>query len=335
MEEERLWKFRKPEWLNSVHVRNSGVYGAGALFSLAFYIMLDSAVWSHSARNGSNVHVHFVDWLPLVFSSLGMLIINSVEKQRLSADSFSYSGSGVAWKARVVLFLGFAALAGGMAGGVTVFVLKFIVPGVGMPALSMGIENVVSNALVGVSSVVLWVSQNMEDEYSYNLSLHIQMAERPRGTNGAVSRARPSAAPVRRNLFQSQLTRRPTPSSSNSAETVRLEGETSRESTDIVPRDHNGNHILEFPPTLALLDDGDEPPPDEHQELESEIARGSDSAWRKQFGIIRLITVQLLIDQKVSLTTVACCWSPGYLFARYRSPGISKSKYESQGRRIG
>lgn len=111
--------------------------------------MLDSAVWSKSARNGSNVHVKFVDWLPLVFSSLGMLIINSVEKQRLSADSFSYSGSGVAWKARVVLFLGFAALAGGMAGGVTVFVLKFVVPGVGMPALGMGIENLVSNALVG------------------------------------------------------------------------------------------------------------------------------------------------------------------------------------------
>jgi hypothetical protein len=156
--------------------------------------MLDSAVWSKSARNGSNVHVKFVDWLPLVFSSLGMLIINSVEKQRLSADSFSYSGSGVAWKARVVLFLGFAALAGGMAGGVTVFVLKFVVPGVSMPALGMGIENLVSNALVGVryvchvlvmltcyncdealiwppSSVVLWVSQNMEDEYSYNLSI--------------------------------------------------------------------------------------------------------------------------------------------------------------------
>lgn len=111
--------------------------------------MLDSAVWSKSAKNGSNVHVKFVDWLPLIFSSLGMLIINSVEKQRLSTDSFSYSGSGVAWKARVVLFLGFAALAGGMAGGVTVFVLKFVVPGVGMPALSMGIENLVSNALVG------------------------------------------------------------------------------------------------------------------------------------------------------------------------------------------
>lgn len=169
MEEERVWKFRKPEWFNSAWARSAGVYGAGALFSLAFYVMLDAAVWSKSARNGSNVHVKFVDWLPLVFSSLGMLIINSVEKQRLNADSFSYSGSGVAWKARVVLFLGFAALAGGMAGGVTVFVLNFAVPGVAMPALGMGIENIVSNALVGFSSVVLWVSQNMEDEYSYNL----------------------------------------------------------------------------------------------------------------------------------------------------------------------
>jgi hypothetical protein len=100
-----------------------------------------------------------------------MLIINSVEKQRLSADSFSYSGSGVAWKARVVLFLGFASLAGGMAGGVTVFVMKYVVRDVEWPMLGMGVENVVANALVGLSSVVLWVSQNMEDEYAYNLAL--------------------------------------------------------------------------------------------------------------------------------------------------------------------
>ncbi|KAF4120438.1 hypothetical protein GMORB2_2874 [Geosmithia morbida] len=179
--EDRLWKFSRPEWLNSAWARNAGVYGAGALFSIAFYVMLDSAVWSRSARNGSDVHVKFVDWLPLIFSSLGMLIINSVEKQRLSTDSWSYSGSGVAWKARVVLFLGFAMLAGGMAGGVTVFVLKFVATNVSMPALGMGIENVVSNGLVGMRqvlplprlllTVVLWISQNMEDEYSYNLSL--------------------------------------------------------------------------------------------------------------------------------------------------------------------
>lgn len=31
MEDERLWKFRKPEWMNSIWARNIGVYSAGAL----------------------------------------------------------------------------------------------------------------------------------------------------------------------------------------------------------------------------------------------------------------------------------------------------------------
>lgn len=122
-----------------------------------------------------------------------MLIINSIEKTRLAGDSFSYSGSGVAWKARVVLFLGFAFLAGGLAGGVCVLVLKYIVSAGGPVSgktLWMGIANLSANALVmlryvfhvlfGVicrndanrcSSIVLWVSQNMEDEFSYNLAL--------------------------------------------------------------------------------------------------------------------------------------------------------------------
>jgi len=47
-----------------------------------------------------------------------MLVINLIEKSRLSADDYSYSGSGVAWKARVVLFFGFALMAGGLAGSV-------------------------------------------------------------------------------------------------------------------------------------------------------------------------------------------------------------------------
>ena len=51
-----------------------------------------------------------------------MLVINSIEKTRLSADSYSYSGTGVAWKARLVLFLGFALMAGGLAGSVVSFI---------------------------------------------------------------------------------------------------------------------------------------------------------------------------------------------------------------------
>lgn len=42
MEEERLWKFRKPEWMNSAWVRNTGVYGAGALVRLPPSVQMPS-----------------------------------------------------------------------------------------------------------------------------------------------------------------------------------------------------------------------------------------------------------------------------------------------------
>ncbi|KAG9718869.1 hypothetical protein KCU73_g14963, partial [Aureobasidium melanogenum] len=74
-------------------------------------------------------------------------------------------------KARVVLFMGFAAIAGGLAGGVTVMVLKYFVPQYTFPTLWFGVANVIANILVSLSSVVLWVSQNMEDDYTYNLQL--------------------------------------------------------------------------------------------------------------------------------------------------------------------
>jgi hypothetical protein len=92
----------------------------------------------------------FVDWIPVIFSALGMLIVNSIDKTRLSADNFSYSGDGIAWKARVVLFMGFAAMAGGLAGGVTVMVLKYIVPEYSFPTLWFGVANVIANVLVSL-----------------------------------------------------------------------------------------------------------------------------------------------------------------------------------------
>lgn len=173
MSSHRLFRFPKPAWMTSASTRTAGVYLSGGLFSIALFVLIDAATWSQK-MNGSDFHVTFVDWVPGIFSALGMLIINSIDKARLAAggaDGFSYSGDGVAWKARVVLFMGFAALAGGLAGGVTVMVLKYIVGGAEWPALWMGIANVVANALVSLSSVVLWVSHNMEDEYSYNLQL--------------------------------------------------------------------------------------------------------------------------------------------------------------------
>ncbi|EEA18964.1 Vacuolar protein sorting-associated protein 68 [Talaromyces marneffei ATCC 18224] len=169
--ENRLWRFQKPEWLNNSTLRTTGVYVSGALFSLGFFFLIDASAFSASPRNGSNVHVKFVDWVPGICSALGMLVINSIEKSRLSADSFSYSGSGVAWKARFVLFLGFALLAGGLAGSVTVLVLKYVMKDYPLQTLYFGIANVIANGLVMLSSIVLWISQNIEDDYTYNLAL--------------------------------------------------------------------------------------------------------------------------------------------------------------------
>ena len=118
-------------------------------FSVALFLQIDAATFSKSALNGSKFNVTFIDWIPGIFSALGMLIVNSIDKSRLSGDSFSYSGDGVAWKARVVLFMGFAAMAGGLAGSVTVMILKYLLPeDGGRTAQLFGVGNVVANALV-------------------------------------------------------------------------------------------------------------------------------------------------------------------------------------------
>ncbi|KAI9885490.1 MAG: 60S ribosomal subunit assembly/export protein [Watsoniomyces obsoletus] len=167
----KLWRFSRPQWMNNTTTRTAGVYTAGGIFSLGLFFFIDAATYSHSAKNGSNVHIKFVDWIPGICSALGMLVINSIEKSRLSADSFTYSGTSVAWKARLVLFLGFALMAGGLAGSVTVLVLKYVLPDYSFPTLYFGVANVIANSLIMLSSVVLWISQNMEEDYTYNLAL--------------------------------------------------------------------------------------------------------------------------------------------------------------------
>ena len=88
------------------------------------------------------------------------------------------------------------------------------------------------------------------------------------GVPAGIPRSRGATTSVRRNLFQSQLTRRPTPSSSTSAETLRLENESQPESSEIVVRDKNGDVELGDPPTPPM-DDPDEVALDARQENES------------------------------------------------------------------
>lgn len=82
---------------------------------------------------------------------------------------------------------------------------------------------------------------------------------RPRHAPGAVANA------SRPNLFRSQLTRRPTASSSNSADTVRLDVEVLSDGSEIVVRNQQGEIELGDPPTPIMETDE----PDERDDSES------------------------------------------------------------------
>lgn len=57
-----------------------------------------------------------------------MIIVNLIDKTNLMGEEGSWSSGGVAWKARLFLFLGFALMAGGLAGSVTILVIKYLLP---------------------------------------------------------------------------------------------------------------------------------------------------------------------------------------------------------------
>lgn len=92
-------------------------------FALANWTFLDAAILSAHARDPWNdeyeppVHVAFVDWVPGICSLLGMLIINLIDKDRVRGEE-GYGDAGAVWRARLILFIGFAFMAGGLAGSV-------------------------------------------------------------------------------------------------------------------------------------------------------------------------------------------------------------------------
>ncbi|KAG8786462.1 hypothetical protein FRC16_001733 [Serendipita sp. 398] len=107
------------------HRRAVGIYTAGALFALAHAMFFDACALSAHAKPPKDaphdtvpVHVTFVDWLPGIFTTLGLLIINLIDKERLLSEG-SYGGEpNIIWRARLFLFIGFALMAGGLAGSV-------------------------------------------------------------------------------------------------------------------------------------------------------------------------------------------------------------------------
>ena len=63
------------------------------------------------------MHVTFADWVPGLCSLLGILVVNLIDKDRVRGED-GFGDSGAVWRARLILFIGFALMAGGLAGSV-------------------------------------------------------------------------------------------------------------------------------------------------------------------------------------------------------------------------
>ncbi|KAJ7687740.1 hypothetical protein B0H17DRAFT_1160425 [Mycena rosella] len=158
-------------------------------FTLANWLFLDVCILSTHAKapwgqpdTPVPVHVTFVDWIPGICSLLGFLVINLIDKDRIRRED-GFGDSRAMWRARLFLFLGFAFMAGDLAGSITVLVLKYVIPDHAAQFKYYGYANVSQNVLyilVGtqhhidllmLAVVVLWMVQNSSNKYEYNLTL--------------------------------------------------------------------------------------------------------------------------------------------------------------------
>ncbi|KAH8088031.1 hypothetical protein HD553DRAFT_307144 [Filobasidium floriforme] len=175
----RIFLFNLPKLNLGGKGREIGTYLAGGLFAASFFLLIDASTISSHAKPPPDapydtvpVHISFTDWIPAIFSTLGYLTISILDKTHLtsnSSDSFGSEGS-IASRARAVLFIGVALLAGGFAGSLTVLILKYLVPGYNAYAY-YGAANVGMNGGLMLSSLILWIAQSSSDEYEYQLTV--------------------------------------------------------------------------------------------------------------------------------------------------------------------
>jgi len=174
----RIFVLSCPTLPFSKHKRAIGVYIAGGLFALAHWLFWDAAILSAHAHPPVDaphdvvpVHVTFLDWIPGICSTLGLLVVNLIDKERLVGEGAFGQDPSVVWRARLFLFVGFALMAGGLAGSVSILVLKYIVQHYEERFVYYGYSNVAQNVALMLSAIVLWLAQHTSAEYEYNLTL--------------------------------------------------------------------------------------------------------------------------------------------------------------------
>jgi len=176
----RVFRISLPKLPYIKHKRTVGVYLSGILFASAFWVFVDAAVQSAHAKPPPNapydevpVHVTLLDWVPGMLSIIGFVTVNLINKERLTGEGEFGGDSTIIWRARLVLFLGFAMMAGGLAGSVCVLVLKYIIHNYDQRFNYYGYANVTENICLLLSASVLWLAQNapQNSEYDYQLAI--------------------------------------------------------------------------------------------------------------------------------------------------------------------
>ncbi|KAI8851141.1 hypothetical protein BC829DRAFT_387433, partial [Chytridium lagenaria] len=79
-------------------------YISGALFAMGWWAFIDGVTYSSSREPALPNAIRFEDWLPGILSTISLIIVNLINKDTLTADDFSYSGSNIACKARAAAF---------------------------------------------------------------------------------------------------------------------------------------------------------------------------------------------------------------------------------------
>ncbi|KAJ9112378.1 hypothetical protein QFC19_000799 [Naganishia cerealis] len=152
----RIFMFKLPKFNVGSKGREIGTYVAGGLFAASYFLLIDAATLSSHAKPPPDapydtipVRMSFVDWVPAIFTTccnipttltscglftVGFFITSLLDKSHLHAygsDAWGNEGS-IAWRARAVLFVGVALMAGGLAGSLVGPVLdnmRYMIPG--------------------------------------------------------------------------------------------------------------------------------------------------------------------------------------------------------------
>merc|ERR1711991_85982 len=130
-------------------------------FALAWWLVVDAAVL---AGKLDDEPVYFQYFVPGMIGTLGMFMMQMVTPGSLNADSFNYSGTNVAGKARMWLLISFLLLFGGLIGGFWILFANYVSKGDEVISQWPGAAIVLSNFLVFVSALVFFFGRGEDDD---------------------------------------------------------------------------------------------------------------------------------------------------------------------------